>query len=51
MRISITGNVPFVVGETVLCPWRAVRVGSALSLPSYRLFFSLPPLFEVGLLA
>ena len=48
IRISV--DTPLVAGETVLCARRDVRVGSALSLPSYRLFFTLPPLLEVGLL-
>jgi hypothetical protein len=48
--IRISADVPFVAGETVLCTRRVVRAGSASSLPSYRLFFSLPPLPEIGLL-
>ena len=48
--VRISADVPLVAGETVLCARRDVRVGSALSLPSYRLFFTLPPLLEVGLL-
>ena len=46
----ISADLPLVAGETVLCARRDVQVGSALSLPSYRLFFTLPPLLEVGLL-
>jgi len=46
----ISADVPLVAGETVLSARQAVYVGSAFSWPSYRLFFSLPPLLEVGLL-
>ena len=48
--IRITPDVPVVAGETILCPRRTVYAGSASSWPTYRLFFSLPPLLEVGLL-
>ena len=50
IAIRITSDVPLVAGETVLLPRRAVRVGSAWALPTCRVFFSLPPLLEVGLL-